>query len=338
MADEEMTRAEEIAKRASDLAARAEELSRHAHEVAGVDEQLAALEAELDGLIAEEDAVDAGIAGESAEEPADRSRDAWTNVAEALAERMEALGDRLGDLISGTVDSALHTATMDPSPFGRSHRGPTQLKESEAEIPVAGALPVRVRSGGGSVEIRKGRTDRVHVAWRVRGRLTADDPELVTVQERDGAVVIESVGRRGWRPSVTRIEVEVPVHSPVDVVTGGGSVKIEGTRSTVRARTGGGSITIADADGEVDATTGGGRVRVDGRLTGQSTISTGGGAIDVTVSADTCIDIDATGTPASIDVPGLNLQGFHVSGAVRGGGEGELRVRTGGGRARISQA
>jgi hypothetical protein len=114
-------------------------------------------------------------------------------------------------------------------------------------------------------------------------------------------------------------------------------VSVEGTNAAVRTRTGGGSIRIAGVDGPVDASTGGGSVQVEGRFSGQSSISTGGGSVDVVLYPDTRIDIEAIGTTASIDVPGLNVRGYHVSGSVAGGGEGHLRVRTGGGRARISQ-
>ena len=335
MADEEMTRAEEIAKRASELAARAEDLAHHAHEVAGVDEQLAKLEAELDALMAEEEALDAGVIdGQEQAEP--HNQDSWPNLAESLAERMEALGDRLGDLISGTVDAALDTSFGAASAFVPLSTG--LFNEGATTLPVIAAIPVSVRSRGGNVVVRSGRPDQVRVSWRGRGRPTAmDASQPVSVQERDGVVVIESAGARGWRRNIVAVEVEVPVGSPIEAVTGGGSIRIEGTNSAVRARTGGGSITIADVNGEVDATSGGGSIQVEGRLSGQSSISTGGGSIDVALRPGTHIDIEAAGTMASIDVPGLNLQGYHVSGSVAGGGDGHLRVRTGGGRARISQ-
>ena len=334
MANEEMTRAEEIAKRASDLAARAEELARHAHEVAGVDEQLAKLEAELDSLVAEEEALDAGISGKGAQR-GDEQPD-WPNLAESLAVRMEALGDRLGDFISGTIDTALHSSLSEPSPF--IHETPAQFAESDSVLPVAGPLPVKVHSRGGNVEVRAGQSDRVHVSWRGRGSLIgSDEAHLVTVQERDGCVMIESVRGWSWRNNLVRIAAEVPAGSPVEVVNGGGSIRIEGTDSAVRARTGGGSITIRDVKGEVDITTGGGSVQVEGRLSGQSNISTGGGSIEVVLDPGTEVDIDAVGTTASIDVPGLNVRGHHVSGSVAGGGDGHLRVRTGGGRVRVSQ-
>ncbi|HEX6392811.1 MAG TPA: hypothetical protein VFZ97_05180 [Acidimicrobiales bacterium] len=333
MADEEMTRAEGIAKRASELAARAEELARHAHEVAGVDEELAKLESELDALVAEEEALDAGLAGEGEEQAEEQADDRWVNLAESLAERMEALGDRLGDFISGSVDSALHSSLGEGSVFATG----AQITESEAMLPVSGPLPVRVRSPGGNVDVRPGLSDRVHVAWRGRGSTLGDLPPLVTVQQHGSYVMIESVGTSGWRHKVVHMDVSVPSGSPIEVVTGGGSIRIEGTNSAVRARTGGGSITVAGVNGEVDVTTGGGSVHVDGRLSGQSNINTGGGSIDVVLHPGTQIDIDAVGTSASIDVPGLHVQGHRVCGSVAGGDGGHLRVRTGGGRARVTQ-
>jgi hypothetical protein len=90
-------------------------------------------------------------------------------------------------------------------------------------------------------------------------------------------------------------------------------------------------------DGEMSATTGGGSIRVHGRLRGESTIRTGGGAVGVSLAPGTRIDVDARGTMASIDVAGLKVKGLHVTGAVAGGGDGRLSVSTGGGPVRIRE-
>ncbi len=173
MADQEdvnradMGRAETVAKRAMELAARAEELARQAHEVAGVDEQLAALEAELDALAAEESSMDAGISDGRAEPEDEGPDDQWGNWAEAFGERMEALGYRIGDLVSGGIEAAMHSSYQ-AGGTGWS-RGRSRDEEgpglSAAERMDAGPLPVRIRSHGGSVEVKGGNGDRVHVSW-----------------------------------------------------------------------------------------------------------------------------------------------------------------------------
>lgn len=339
--EEAFSRAEAVAKRAMDLAARAEELARQAHEVAGVDEQLAALEAELDALAAEESALDAGLDEHG---PSDRDQqgpdadDPWGRWAETFSERMETLGYRLGELVSGGIEAAV-ASSYHPGSSGWN-RGWSHDDEAGGpatrELAVSGPRRVLIKSHGGAVDVQAGPADRVRVTWRARS-LGGRPAEPVTVEEADDTVRIESGRSRGWRTRGVHISVEVPVGSPTEVTTGGGSVRVRGTRGPVRARTGGGSIAVTDVDGEVSATTGGGSISVRGRLRGQSAVRTGGGSVSAVLEAGTAIELDAHGTSASIDVPGLEVKGTHVHGTIGGGGQGSLEIRTGGGHARILQ-
>lgn len=337
----DMTRAEAVAKRALELAARAEELARQAHEVAGVDEQLASLEAELESLSAEEDSLDAGMDGGPASggpgEPdgAGEYGDPMHDWAETFSERMEQLGYRLGELVSGSVEAAVNSSL---SGLARPFSGADAVDASHgsALLNVGMPLPVIVTTQGGSVRISQGRADEVRVHWRTRGRSHryTDEPAVI-VEERDGAVYIETARRLGWWPKVSRIEVEVPRTSPVEISTGGGSVRVEGTIGPVRARTGGGSVQVDDADGEVSVTTGGGSIKVRGRLSGESSIRTGGGSVVVELMEGTSIEVDASGSSASTDIPGLVVKNGRCTGLVDGGRNGRLRVSTGGGSTRV---
>jgi hypothetical protein len=339
MADEEevssddVSRAEAVAKRAMELAARAEELARQAHEVAGVDDQLAALEAELASLSDEEESLDAGIdAGPS--EPG-QSDDGVNDWAEMFSERMEQLGYRLGELVSGSVEAAMSSSFGGfTRPFpGSEAFDPTH---GSAVIPVVAPIPVVVTTGGGSVRVGPGPADEVRVHWRTRGRSHRYSGEPgVTVEERDGAIYVETPRRFGWWPKVSRIEVEVPRTSPVEISTGGGSVRVEGTNGPVRARTGGGSVRVEDADGEASVTTGGGGIKVRGRLSGDSSIRTGGGSVTVELVEGTHIEVDASGSSVSTDIPGLVVKNGRCTGVVGDGSSGRLRVSTGGGSTKI---
>lgn len=335
MADEEeLTRAESVAKRAMELAARAEELARQAHEVAGVDEQLAALEAELASLSDEEELLDAGIDAGPSE--AGASEDPMNDWAETFSERMEQLGYRLGELVSGSVEAAMHSSLSGISrPFyGGDAFDATQ---GSAVVPVIAPIPVLVTTQGGSVRISQGRSEEVRVHWRTRGRSHYTGEPAVIVEERDGAIHVETARRLGWWSKVSRIEVEVPRTSPVEISTGGGSVKVDGTAGPVRARTGGGSVHVNDADGEVSVTTGGGSIKVRGRLSGESSIRTGGGSVTVELMEGTSIEVDASGSSASTDISGLTVRSGRCTGLVGGGGNGRLRVSTGGGSTRIQR-
>ena len=345
MADEEelmaagdegaMTRAEAVAKRALELAARAEELARQAHEVAGVDEQLASLEAELASLTDEEESLDAGVEGGQAEGEPGQPGDPMNDWAEMFSERMEQLGYRLGELVSGSVEAAMNSSF---GGFSRSFPGAEAFDATHgsAVVPVVVPLPVVVTTGGGSVRVGPGPAGEVRVHWRTRGRSQRYSGEPgVIVEERDGVVYVETPRRFGWWPKVSRIEVEVPRTSPVEISTGGGSVRVEGTVGPVRARTGGGSVRVEDADGEVSVTTGGGSIKVRGRLSGESSIRTGGGSVTVDLMEGTNIEVDASGSSVSSDIPGMTVKSGRCTGVVGDGREGRLRVTTGGGSTKI---
>ena len=333
MADEEeLTRAEMVAKRAMELAARAEELARQAHEVSGVDEQLAALEAELASLSDEEESLDAGM-DPGPDEPG-ASEDPMNDWAETFSERMEQLGYRLGELVSGSVEAA-----MNSSLHGLTRNVPSadsfDAQGGSAVVPVTAPIPVLVTTQGGSVRVSPGRSEEVRVHWQTRGRSNYPGEPAVIVEERGGAIHVETVRRLGWFSKVSRIEVELPRTSPVEISTGGGSVKVDGTFGPVRARTGGGSVKVDDADGEVSVTTGGGSIKVRGRLSGESAIRTGGGSVTVELMEGTNVEVDASGSSASSDIPGLMVKSGRCTGVVGDGSQGRLRVTTGGGSTRI---
>lgn len=350
MADEEeLTRAEQVAKRAMELSARAEELARQAHEVSGVDEQLAALEAELDSLAAEEASLDDGMDGAPADSSAsdgdlppdgsaegERQREEhefnypeFAQLAEAFGQRMEVLGERIGELVSHRLDTAFRRSESRTGPRWGSAAG-------DITLDVAEPLPVRVSTRGGRVAVKAGAAGRIFVHWSVHGPFApADGEEPVTVTERDGVIFVEAAGRLVMRG--VGLEIEVPAGCPLDLSTGGGSVDVHGTGAGVRAKTGGGTIAIADAAGEVVAETGGGSISFQGRPSGQSLLRTGGGSIDVVLAPGTAVELDARGSVASVDVDGREMKGGRITASVGGGGEGTLTLRTGGGTVRVRQ-
>jgi hypothetical protein len=346
--EEELTRAEQVAKRAMELSARAEELARQAHEVSGVDEQLAALEAELDALAAEEESLDAGVEGGAAppaddgvtsdeappegadeREGIDFNYPEFAQLAEAFGQRMEALGERIGDLVSHRLDSAFKRGEWKTG-------GRWGGRWGDVAADVGGPLPVRVSTKGGRVAVRTGPAGRVTVHWNLHGPFAQPDGEdPVTITERDGVLYVEATGRPVMRG--IGLEIEVPAGCALDVSTGGGGVDVHGTGAGVRAKTGGGGVTVSDAAGEVVLETGGGSISFQGRPSGQSLLRTGGGSIDVVLAAGTAVDIDARGSMASVDVDGREVKGGRVQATVGGGGQGTLTARTGGGTVRVRQ-
>jgi hypothetical protein len=346
----ELTKAEEIAKQAAQLAARAEELARRAHEVAGIDEQLSHLERELADLDAEERTLDADLIADTddsqdAADDRDNGRDHLSagqrrilDLADTFGTRLEGLGDTIADVVNNAIASI-------PKGFESN---------VELEQEVNGATPLVVTNQGGSINVVKGADTVVRVRANRRSPRPGSEAPVVC-ELRDGAVHVEVKQGMRW-PNITRLDVEVPEGSPIDLKMGGGSVNIEGVQGPVAAKTGGGSIAISDAVGTVVATsgggsiainnlkgsiaarTGGGTVRVSGHLTGDSSVASGGGSINVAVDDETSISVAARGHMVMTDVPGLSTWQRRIVGNIGAGSEGSLRVRTGGGAIRITRA
>jgi len=82
----------------------------------------------------------------------------------------------------------------------------------------------------------------------------------------------------------------------IDISTGGGSVYIQGAKYGAKVKTGGGSIEMEDITGVVNASTGGGSMRCE--LTpgekGNSTMTTGGGEIQLSLPENAKCTVEAT--------------------------------------------
>ncbi len=163
---EELNRAEQLAARARELAARAEQVSQQAAGAAESEDQLAQLERELADLDEEERKLDVEFADLLAEngprkeaDDAPREREErFTGWADRFTERMETLGDRFAEALTGAF-AATRSA----------HR-----TRSSATCAVDGALPVSVESFAGKIVVHAGsgrpRPRRRRTARMDRGR------------------------------------------------------------------------------------------------------------------------------------------------------------------------
>jgi hypothetical protein len=387
---EDLNRAEQLAARARELSQRAAEISERASDAADSEAAMAALERELADLDEEERRLDEEFAdllddrtgrasddvreGESTE---DRTEDRVTSWADRFAERMETLGDRIGEALTGAF------ATRS---FGASDT-------VEREVAVDGPLPVTIDSFAGSVSVRPGDGSRVHV---VAERHAWSDAQLdditIDVRRGEGGVEVRATAPATFGRRWVKLDVIVPRTSPVHAHTQGGAVRVEGvggpvTASTqggairvdgavgvaqletmggavtvsnhqgpvtartkgggvklggklggeVDAETMGGSIQIDGADGAVRAQTMGGSVKVSGALRGDSTLSTVGGSVSVRLTRGTKLKVSGSGSSASTDVDGLQASRGRVEGTIGDGSDGHLTLHTSGGSVRVQQ-
>jgi Putative adhesin len=379
-----LNRSEQLAARAREIAARAQRVSREAADAAASEETLSELERELADLDDEERKLDAEFAGMLADEserdaaeepPRGRAEDRMSGWADRLAERMESLGNRIGEAM---------TAAFASRPFGASDR-------VEREIAVEGAPPVTVENFAGKVSVRAGDAGRVRVVAERHGWTDADRDDItvdLSRSEQEVRVRCDTANPRGHRWA--SLDVAVPPGSPTAIVTQGGSIRVEHVGGPVTAETKGGSIRVDGAvgpaaldtlggsvsvsdhdgsvsartrggsvklsgnltgnvdadtmggsvhidgvDGTVRAQTMGGSVRVSGRLRGDCTMTTVGGSVSLGIPAQSNLRVDGTGSSASTDVPGLQASRGRVEGTVGDGSDGTVTLRTSGGSVRV---
>ncbi len=82
----------------------------------------------------------------------------------------------------------------------------------------------------------------------------------------------------------------------IDLSTGGGSVHVRGAKYGAKVKTGGGSVEMEDITGVVDVSTGGGSIKCEltPGSTGNSTIRTGGGEIELALPENAKAVVEAT--------------------------------------------
>jgi DUF4097 and DUF4098 domain-containing protein YvlB len=82
----------------------------------------------------------------------------------------------------------------------------------------------------------------------------------------------------------------------IDISTGGGSVHVRGAKYGAKIKTGGGSIEMEEIVGLVDVSTGGGSIKCEltPGSTGNSTIRTGGGEIELALPENAKAIVEAT--------------------------------------------
>jgi DUF4097 and DUF4098 domain-containing protein YvlB len=212
------------------------------------------------------------------------------------------------------------------------------------------ATSLQLHTGSGAISVdgfehgADAKTDVGSITLKgVAGDLTLHSGSgAITTEGATGAVVADS--------GVGSVTVKGSTGSR-KIHTGSGAISLDGAQGAVSARTdvgridirhakgdltlysGSGAIQVSDTEGSVGAESGVGAVSIAARLTGQSRIKTGSGAIAVTLPADSKLKVDAsTGTGAIHNDFGFRVEGLvshDAKGTIGDGSGGSLHVKTG---------
>ena len=161
----------------------------------------------------------------------------------------------------------------------------------ERQLTTDGPVDLEVRTGSGSIEIRRGTGREVRIVGTVRAsrafwssssadervrRIEANPP----ISQNGNSIRVGEFENRELSRNVNiSYEILVPADTSVRSRTGSGSHRIESLDGRVDAETGSGSIRLGRIGGAVVASTGSGSIEVMGAA-GGLTARTGSGSID----------------------------------------------------------
>jgi len=238
---------------------------------------------------------------------------------------------------------------------------------------VSGTVDLEISTGSGSIDIRRGTSNRVEIHGRIRAgdnwswwRSSSRDAEDV-VRKLEANPPIEQSGqmirvgrisdRDGYQNVSISYEVVVPAASNVRSSAGSGRQTVDGIEGRVEVSTGSGSVTLRDIKGDVNETagsgaisatglrgglrmnTGSGGIHVQGEQTGRWELEAGSGSIDIDLPPNAAFNLSAHTGSGGVDVAyPVTVQGkisrHDIVGKVGTGGY-PLNVHTGSGHVHI---
>jgi DUF4097 and DUF4098 domain-containing protein YvlB len=199
----------------------------------------------------------------------------------------------------------------------------------ERELTTDGAVDLDVRTGSGSIDIRRGSGNEVRIVGNIRAhrgfwnsssaeervrRIEANPP----VSQNGNSIRVGEFEERDLSRNVSiSYEILVPARTSVRSRTGSGGHRIESLDGRVDAETGSGSIRLGRIGGPVVASTGSGSIEVAGA--GGLTARTGSGSIDATGIVG--------GVRANTGSGGVNIEGSPTTDWTVRTGSGSIGLR-----------
>ena len=254
--------------------------------------------------------------------------------------------------------------------FARAGFGPTfgtaAINDSvTVDQPIAAGQTLIVANTSGKTTVHGGTGSSVHVVATRHYALAGHAPDVHVTPTGNGVSVSAST-REGFvsffdGASSVDYAIDVPEGVNVQTQANSGNLDVSGIRGNVQADANSGSINLNDIAGEVRANTTSGAIHagqlahlrslasnsgaiwIDGRFTDQASVQTTSGAVNVKVSPDSAVRLDAKSNSGAINPTGLSLtdgvtRQHELSGAIGNPANGAvLSIQTSSGSISIGQ-
>jgi len=146
---------------------------------------------------------------------------------------------------------------------------------------------LRVETNDASIEITRGASRTVSARVTTEGyKIGNSDVRVAESQSGDSVQLQVHIPNEwgvhlGWRNHRVRVEVQVPPETALDLHSGDGHIRVDGTSGPARVDTGDGSIKMENFSGSIKGHTGDGSITIDGTLSDVD-LRTGDGHIELT--------------------------------------------------------
>jgi hypothetical protein len=146
---------------------------------------------------------------------------------------------------------------------------------------------LRVDTNDAAIEVSRGQSRVISVRIVTDGIAIGTGGVYITDHQSGDAVDLqvrvphEHGFHISWRPQNTRIEVQVPQETALDLHSGDGHIRVDGTSGAAKLDTGDGHIEVRAFNGSLRAHTGDGHMTIDGVFTDLE-LRTGDGHVDFT--------------------------------------------------------
>jgi DUF4097 and DUF4098 domain-containing protein YvlB len=162
-----------------------------------------------------------------------------------------------------------------------------ELGNFDRSFSVSGPVELNIENSSGSVNVRRGATDKVEIHARIHSSNWFGDSEAQAkkimekppVEQSGNAVHIYRPEPHDWFNHISiNYEITVPEETTVTSATGSGSQTVANVKGPVNVKSGSGSVTVTDVGAQTEATTGSGSITLQS-VKGSAKVQTGSGSV-----------------------------------------------------------